>query len=534
MKKIIPYILLFMACFQLQNNLLNAQCGERYLTPFFEVETISDVLYGSNINSDGDLQELYLDVYHPVADPLEIRPVVIMAFGGAFIAGSKDFPDMVYLCEEYAKRGFVAVSMQYRIESNPGSLLIPDAMVKAVMRGAQDGKGVIRYLRQTVEQGNPYGIDPDQVFIGGSSAGAFVAMHAVYMTAEDAGDMPEEWVSIVDELGGWEGDSGPSGFLSTATAVISAAGAFGQLEFMDEGEAPIISFHSTDDEVVPYGINYPLGISALPTVYGSSVVHERADELGINNELHTYEDVFHPPYGDGSVFTARLDSMIFYSTQFIHEYLLCPDPLLNIEPEFLGTYCDTTMGSDFVVNCLDSIAVCETTIYGGVDTVMTCNVVASNDTTYIISPEFNVESELLGTYCDTIFDSDFVVNCLDSIAVCETTIYAGIDTVINCNVVASNDTSYVIAGGVGIEDAKFAKALQVYPNPATDIFMVELPANQQGMVTWSLYNQNGQLLRMAKTNASTLSIERENLPSGLYYLQVENAKALAIEKIILQ
>ena len=48
-------------------------------------------------------------------DDLEDRPVIIMMFGGSFIGGSRTSPDIVELCTRYAKMGYVAVAIDYRL-----------------------------------------------------------------------------------------------------------------------------------------------------------------------------------------------------------------------------------------------------------------------------------------------------------------------------------------------------------------------------------------------------------------------------------
>jgi len=469
MKKIIPFIIL-LCCFY--NTALQAQCGERFVSPVFDELTITlDVQYGSNINSDGVMQDLYFDIYEPANDAMEMRPTVVFAFGGAFVAGSKDSPDIVYLCEEFAKLGYVAVSMQYRIESNQLNLAQTDAMVKAVMRATQDGWGILRYLRQDAATDNVYRIDPEQIFMGGSSAGALLAMHVAYMDNDDAGDMPSEWVDYVEELGGWDGVSGPEGYDQHVNGIISMAGALGQLNFIDEGDEPIISFHSTGDGTVPYESGFPLGLPFLPTLYGSSPTHERATQLGIVNELHTYEDENHPPYNDGMIYQ-KLDDMIVLAADFLYDLIACPQAeILASDSTLLSTVCDTLSGTETVVTCVDSIDVCSSVVYASIDTVMTCGVIGEE-----------------------------TVTTLDN---------------------------------VGIEGVNENLVMHVYPNPVEDVFVIELPEGIR-KVTSNLFNQAGQLVKSTVENSNTIVMNRDNLPSGVYYVEVVNEQVHLVEKVILR
>ena len=74
---------------------------------------VSGVPYGENFGVNGSMQTLFLDVYQPQGDAFTDRPVVIVAFGGSFIAGTRQ--DVADLCLAFAHRGFVAVAPDYRI-----------------------------------------------------------------------------------------------------------------------------------------------------------------------------------------------------------------------------------------------------------------------------------------------------------------------------------------------------------------------------------------------------------------------------------
>ena len=87
--------------------------GERYNSELFSnINVTSDIEYGENVSEDilgGEYtQTLYLDVYEPVNDNINERPLIIFMFGGAFVGGSKNSPVMQELCTRYAKMGYVA------------------------------------------------------------------------------------------------------------------------------------------------------------------------------------------------------------------------------------------------------------------------------------------------------------------------------------------------------------------------------------------------------------------------------------------
>jgi len=160
----------------------------------FEIRIDKDSVYGESVNFSGNSQKLLCDIAYPVDDvaPECGRPLIILVHGGSFIAGSKeDFSIQVWLTE-FAKKGYVAAAINYRLGmyqtadfiscavENWGCLNMADSAewYRANYRGMQDCKGAIRYM---ISQKELYNINKDQVFLIGESAGGFVALQAAYL-----------------------------------------------------------------------------------------------------------------------------------------------------------------------------------------------------------------------------------------------------------------------------------------------------------------------------------------------------------------
>ena len=82
----------------------------RYIEEIFDVEVETWVEFGENVNDSWGSEttvQLYMDVYQPIGDELEQRPLVIFAFGGAFMFGNRNSPDIVEQCESYAKKELI-------------------------------------------------------------------------------------------------------------------------------------------------------------------------------------------------------------------------------------------------------------------------------------------------------------------------------------------------------------------------------------------------------------------------------------------
>ena len=276
-----------------------SQCENgRYLNQLFpSVSVESDILYGSNFNWDGSEQPLLLDVYQPEGDTEVDRPLIIFAHGGSFIAGSKEGPDVVPLCEDFAKMGYVTASIQYRL-GTPITIQLEIPMKQAVVRGYHDMKAAIRWFRKNVaEGGNTYNIDAEKIIIAGVSAGGFITTHVAYLDEE--GEMlPEIDQTLQGLTGGLDGDSGNAGFSSEVLGVVNIAGALGSTDWMQAGDEPILSFHGTSDATVPYDESMLQlgGVLDIDTVAGSSAIHARADELGLVNCFESHFLEGHVPH----------------------------------------------------------------------------------------------------------------------------------------------------------------------------------------------------------------------------------------------
>ena len=267
---------------------------------FDEVTKTEDVVYGNapdlpfifvfewnTIDTD-----LTMDIYEPAGDTVTNRPVIIFLHSGAFFSGDNEVDDMVALSIASAKMGYVAVSVTYRLGLN---VLSSYSGERAVYRGVQDASAAIRYLK---EYHLDYGIDNDKIFIWGSSAGSFIGLHLNFTEDDErpestfgGGGDPD--LGCIDcEGNDYQHDSKPN-------AVISCWGAIGDLGWIDEDNTiPTIMFHGTSDAVVPFNSGYPFTIDIfLPFVYGSNLIHNRLNELNIENRLYAEEGLLHEYWG---------------------------------------------------------------------------------------------------------------------------------------------------------------------------------------------------------------------------------------------
>ena len=267
---------------------------------FDEVSVQQDIVYGNAPDlpfiflfewNTNDI-DLHMDIYQPVGDTMENRPVIIFAHSGSFFTGSKDAQDMIALCEDAAKRGYVAIAMEYRLGLNIFSSYSGE---RAVYRGVQDGSAIIRYLR---EYHDIFNIDDEKIFFWGSSAGSFIGLHLSYIEEDERPESTYGTNSDPD-LGCFDCEGNDYIHSSKPAALISTWGAISDLDYIDEYEnVPTALFHGTSDIIVPYDQGYPFTLNiTLPYVYGSLQISDRMTELGISNLLVIEDSEPHEYYG---------------------------------------------------------------------------------------------------------------------------------------------------------------------------------------------------------------------------------------------
>ena len=279
--------------------LAQSECdGERYrFTSTYENVSVSEGhVYGQNIDALGLDTELDFDFYEAVDNGEANRPLIIIAHGGFFLAGANNGMDVVPLCEDFAKMGYAVASISYRL-GIANLLDLENELIRAVWRGVHDGRAAVRHFRKSVEEdGNPWGIDPERIYMGGVSAGGFLALHHAYV------DNESEIPSVIDQSqpgmgGGLEGASGNPGYSSDVAGIFNVSGALKDADWMQAGDAPLVSVHGTADGTVPYGTGSValLGFN-VTEVDGSATLHEQAEEIGLTHCFVTIDGAGHVPH----------------------------------------------------------------------------------------------------------------------------------------------------------------------------------------------------------------------------------------------
>lgn len=319
MKKIFTlYLSLFFIHFSFAQNPLACD-GQRYVDEVFSEVEKTTVTYGSNANIFGVNQNLKMDIYQPAGDTHIQRPVIVLAFGGSFVVGSRQ--TMEGYCEQFARQGYVAATIDYRL----GFLGASNAAVTgAVLRAVSDMKAAVRYFREDAALSNTFKVHPDYILAGGYSAGAITALHAAYLDLEDD-NLPADLLEAIEDIGGINGNTGDANnqsFSSEVFAVYSLSGGMGSMAWLDENETePLVSYHGTSDNTVPFNSGLANGLAQLD---GSASLHTQADLIGLPNLLSAVNGGGHLDIHSDIFYEEELAEFNLNSSIFLQN-LMCPD-----------------------------------------------------------------------------------------------------------------------------------------------------------------------------------------------------------------
>lgn len=451
----------------------------RYLDEVFEEVTITTGIKFAEADPYGIIgsQDLLLDLYMPTGDALEKRPLIIYAFGGGFLIGTRFQPPIPQFCEHFARLGYVVAAIDYRIGFNTTS---SGSAERAVYRGVQDLRAAMRFLGQFSAG---YGIDTTTIFLTGSSAGCFSALHSTFM--EDS-DRPQSSFGILLEPSDLScADCSGNSYLNNnelrPKGIINNWGAMLDTLFIDpiaKDNVPVISFHGTDDLIVPYNTGSPFSYPIFPSVHGSAPIHQRLDNLGITNQLISLEGIGHEPW---LLDAALLDTVYNYSVPFLHE-LMRPQTS-TIAGDAIVPVGDVRSYS--VTGQTDSQFCWEVT--GGI-------IIADNGTTVDVLWNQTGAWEL----------SVVEVSCIEVLGL-------------------PQSLEVEVSSPTGVHQRPDATSVTVYPNPTNEFLFVNGLDDRQKSISIRVNDLAGRTLIVGKiqNDAGMFALDVRGLAKGIYTLVVD-------------
>ena len=324
MKKLLLIVNLFLLAL---SNLVQAQyCSQdnRFTEiEYFslqDVDSVSNVVYGSAIDYQGTTTTLILDIYFPDqnVDLFNLRPLVLMIHGGGFVAGDKD--DRKTECITLAQKGYVAATINYRLGWNTGP-----QNIQAIYRAHQDANASLRYLASNY---STYGIDTNWIFIGGSSAGAITANNVNYTSQN-------EWNILFPGIETMLGSLDTSG--NTYTNSFDLKGIFNNW-----GAVPINSIQSSEmiPQIAFHGeLDQTVDIDTATSLIGSRSIHYALLSNNICSDITIDSVGNHGIFTDqaGAIFRASKASCFFRS-------VFCNDCQDVYTTDSIPANCSSTVG----------------------------------------------------------------------------------------------------------------------------------------------------------------------------------------------
>lgn len=244
----------------------------RYLDPLFESVTVQkDIEFGEVRNFEGQPEKLLLDIYSPEGDTEHNRPVILWMHGGGFRPGNdKSQSYIVKISNDFAKRGYVCISINYRIRNSP-----KDDKAGTISDALTDAMAGLNWIRKNQEK---LGIDLKRIIVGGGSAGGILAVN--FCTKDKSTN--EKWnkSGIIGLVNLW-GSPDASFLFST----------------IDKNDPPAITVHGTADKLVPYENTLQLT--------------KQLNDNGIKNEVVTLDGGEHTPMKFYDEFSKKIVQFLY-------------------------------------------------------------------------------------------------------------------------------------------------------------------------------------------------------------------------------
>lgn len=226
-----------------------------------------------------DTCDLYMDVYDPADGAATSiggieKPTVIFMFGGGFIQGTRDDKSYNGWFRTMTGNGYRVISIDYRLGlkgSDKVGVAQVNVLDKAIHMAVEDLFSATAFICENADQ---LGVDPANIVISGSSAGAISVMQAEYEIANRT-----SWTSTLPE--GFD----YAGVMSFSGAILSREG---KVDFKNR-PCPVLMLHGTSDQLVPYKQIklFNLGF------FGAGKLVERFQKYGLNYNMYHFTDYGH-------------------------------------------------------------------------------------------------------------------------------------------------------------------------------------------------------------------------------------------------
>ena len=245
------------------------------------ISTAQDFLFPTEtyLFAKRDTCDLFLDVYNPARNSQTYfegkeKPTIIFMFGGGFIRGERNNESYNKWFRQLTENGYRLVSIDYRLGLK-GSTKVGVAQVnvldKAIHMAVEDLFSATNFI---IENAAELKINPENIVISGSSAGAIAVMQAEYEIANRT-----SWSSVLPEGFNY------AGVMSFSGAILSREG---KVDYKTT-PCPTLMLHGTADELVPYEQIAVLNLG----FFGGGKLVKRFEKYDLNYNMYHFIDYGH-------------------------------------------------------------------------------------------------------------------------------------------------------------------------------------------------------------------------------------------------
>jgi len=228
--------------------------------------------------AEKDTSKLYMDVYVPQIQN-ERQACLFFVFGGGFIGGKRDDKQVQKVKSYYTEKGYVVIAIDYRLGMKGqkdfslfGSVKNFD---KAIQMAAEDLISALDYTLKNLLDTKKYKINPKNIILMGSSAGAITVLQTDYALCNgyfNSGILPA--------------DFRPAGVISYAGAIFSH---HGRPKYKNHAPAPTLFCHGTDDKLVIYTQTNVFNLG----LFGTSSIVKEFKKKGYGYHFRSYPKLGH-------------------------------------------------------------------------------------------------------------------------------------------------------------------------------------------------------------------------------------------------
>lgn len=488
-------------------------------------QPIPPAYYNPNDGSTAiKVTDLLMDVYQPdqAIDQETARPLVIYLHTGNALPppingspnGRRTDSTAVEVCKRFARRGYVAVSMSYRLGWNPLASTEEERrgqLLNAIYRAIHDTRQCIRQLKQDAGEGdNTYAICADRITVLGEGTGGYISL--ANATLDDPAELfiekfrPDPFnpnVSYVDtnlvgNLNGFNGQLNlyrPNGWDHASQFCVNMGGALADTSWLSPGDVPMVAFHTVFDPFAPF----TEGIVIVPTT-GGPVVPVQGSNLFMKL-VNTYgNNASFASMPGGEPFTDRARAL--YGTTQTHSAVN-----VNINTGVEGLFPFVTPNWPAQNPALREEA--SPWQFWDPNHPLALAEVQAGVTAHMASASSNpnMSPTKARTYIDTVMGylTPRMFAALQLGGACT---FTGIDS------------PEAVAAGV-----------DVFPNPASD--QVTISSTSALMRRYEILDINGRLLRTNSVNTDRIVLRRDGLASGTYFVKLHFAEGVVTRKLIL-